>query len=408
MFSRDRHGRTEPRQSSFRRRLLWGSAITVTILILAILAAPWVAASDWLRDRVLNAALQNSQLELASGSADFNWTNPVRVDDLTISSPEEQLAVEVNKLRFDRPWWQLWLYPDELGHIRLAEPTAEVRLNWDQFEGYGAGTLPSFSATIDGGELVVNLESIEGPVVDVHRVDITVRLESDESGDRLVIDEPFLLGDRQLTAERCSELLQLIDPMLSDVVEVEGQFTLEVDHLSIPINADPDQQRREIQLAGRLKLHDVTTSAKTPLLRGIIRVAADLYGRPPSDVVRVVNRSSVEFEVRDGRLYHHGLAFGLPDIDPDLLVRSEGFVSLDETLDLQVAIPKLFLAEENSAQAAAKQLAELRIRGTIRDPEVIRLGQNQETASHESPSEPSGPSLAAHSATSAVDTAMAD
>ena len=373
-MAHDKRDTAPPSRRRWIRRLIFVAAL----LFLLPLLAPYLAATDLARDRVLNAAIADSSLRIESQSASFGWLSPAAVHGVTIHSPDNRLLVEVDQLRSDRSWWRLWLSPDRLGHIDLIAPRAEIKLDWQDFEGYSAGSVPRFTAAIDDASLRVKLKRMEEPVIDLNSFDLALRVEETDTGDYLVVDDAVVFNNRQINSETCSELLQLIDPTLGDVVQAEGEFTLQLDRLKLPLNVDVTQQQRCFSLAGRLELHRVTTEATTPLLRGVVRVAADMHDYPPSEIVRVVNQSAVEFEIREGRLYHEGLQFGLPDIDPELIVKSQGSVGLDETLDVHVTIPKLFLNERSDAESNSVDVAQLHITGTIAEPMVTRLDAQQE------------------------------
>lgn len=375
----DARAPTQPSKSRRWRRYL---AVAAAVIVIMPLLAPYVASSDFFRDRVLNAAV-GDLLEVQSESASFGWWNPVTIEDLTLDSVEHGLQVEVAELRSDRAWWELWWSPYDLGHMDFIQPSARINLDWKNFGGYSAGDVPQFSAALRKASLSVDLQRMKQPVIDLEAFDLALRVERMNQGEYLVIDDAVVFHNRQITADACSQFLQLIDPTLGDVVRAEGQFTLQLDRLKLPLNVDLAESERHMSLAGTLELHQVTTAATTPLLKGIVRVAADMHNQPPSEIVRVVNQSVIDFEIRAGRLYHTGLRFGLPDIDPDLVIRAAGSVGLDETLDVHVSIPKLFLNEQPIDQPNQVEVAKLHITGTIAKPIVTRLDQPQESLEDE-------------------------
>ncbi len=365
------------RRRNFGRWMVWPLVILSLAIAATMSAVPQVASSDRFRDRILNGVVSDARLQVSSESASFTWTEPVRVHGLRIFSPEKQLDIRAEEVQFDLTWWQLWMSPDQLGHVHIVRPTADVHLDWKNFDGYEAGFLPEFSASVTDANLRVDLERMQDPVIDIQNVDLSFRVEQDGAHEDLLIDAPIVLDRRALTKHQCSELLHLMDPILSDVVSVQGNYRLEIDKLRLPLNIELDDHRRELTLHGRLHLEDVVTSATTPLIRGIVRVAADLNGREPTEFVRVVNQSTIELQVRDGRLHHSGLEFGFPDIATDLIVRSEGSVGLDETLDMTVIVPQSFFVFAESAERG-DDAAKLRISGTISQPKVNRVDEMEE------------------------------
>ena len=71
-----------------------------------------------------------------------------------------------------------------------------------------------------------------------------------------------------------------------------------------------------------------------------------MYGKKPSEVVRIVEEAEIRFEVRDGRMHHEGLRIGFPDIDPDTL--SVSFARFrgpgSHSLDLVLEAPRIVVA----------------------------------------------------------------
>ena len=94
---------------------------------------------------------------------------------------------------------------------------------------------------------------------------------------------------------------------------------------------------------------------KTPLIETMVKVLADMYGKKPSDVVRIVEDAEVRFQVREGRMHHEGLRIGFPDIAPDLLVSSRGSVGLDHSLDLVLEVPRIVLDQEGSCSIPGRR-----------------------------------------------------
>jgi hypothetical protein len=184
--------------------------------------------------------------------------------------------------------------------------------------------------TPDGGQ----------PLLDVEGVDLTARVEPVKDGRVLAVAPAKLLDKQKLSAAFDDRLLHLVVPTLEDLVDVEGQVSLTLDKLRIPLGISIDQSFKRAEMSGTLELHQVSTRAETPLLQAMVHMLAGMYGKKPLDTVRVVNNAAVRFQARDGRMYHDGLQIGFPDISPQLVVRSSGSVGLDKTLDLAFEVPR--------------------------------------------------------------------
>jgi hypothetical protein len=177
---------------------------------------------------------------------------------------------------------------------------------------------------------------------------------------------------RQLTTQRSEEWLRLIAPALADVADVQGEFSMSIDSMRVPLSGSKQQMLHSTELTGQLQLHNVTTKVETPLLTAMVKVLADQYGKTPSEKIRVAKDAKVHFEFRDGRLFQEGLRIGFPDLSPDLICRSSGSVGLDRSLDLILQMPAIL------AGAKSGNLGEVRFKvtGTIDDPQVIEMKES--------------------------------
>jgi hypothetical protein len=168
------------------------------------------------------------------------------------------------------------------------------------------------------------------------------------------------------------QILHLVAPTAEDVADVKGQVSLSVDKLRVPLGVPPDQLVKRTEMSGNLQLHELTTTVKTPLLEAMVKVLADLYGKKPSEVVRVVKNAEVRFQMRDGRMHHEGLQLGFPDISPELLARSTGSVGLDQSLDLLLEVPRI-LVKPGARPGIGASKVRFKITGTIQKPIVVEI-----------------------------------
>ena len=146
---------------------------------------------------------------------------------------------------------------------------------------------------------------------------------------------------------------------------IDVNVVLSVDKLRIPLGIPRDQAAQRIEIEGKLSLHQIATVVKNPIDQAVVHVLADMYGKQVHEVVHVVVDGEVRFQVRDGRLYHEGLRLGFPDIDPALVITSRGSVGLDQTLDLQLDLPRL-----DPQLRKAKGPAKCHVTGTIANPKI--------------------------------------
>src|SRR5262249_19020628 len=148
--------------------------------------------------------------------------------------------------------------------------------------------------------------------------------------------------------------------------------SLSLDTFRVPLDVLNSEFVKRVDLAGKLKLNSVSVDAKTPLLGAMVKVLADMHGKKPSEVVRVVKNADVRFQVRGGRIHHEGLRMGLPDIDPKLFVTCSGSVGLDKSLDLMLEAPRIvspFRKDIGDPNAPVR----LRVTGTLDKPVVAEI-----------------------------------
>jgi len=169
-------------------------------------------------------------------------------------------------------------------------------------------------------------------------------------------------------------LIHLVAPSLSDLTGVHGEISLSLDRFRVPLGDSEKEFAKRVDLAGKLRLHQISASAKAPVLEATVKVLADMYGKKPSEVVRIVEEAEVRFEVKEGRIHHEGLRIGFPDIAPALMVSSRGSVGLDHSLDIELVVPRIALPGKPAAvDPKATAPVQLRITGTIEKPIVTEI-----------------------------------
>jgi hypothetical protein len=186
-------------------------------------------------------------------------------------------------------------------------------------------------------------------------------------GTQLVIRPGSVLQHSPVSPAVCDGVLKYALPVLSEVTWVDGDLSLELDECLI----DLDQPERS-EVEGRIRIHDIGAGLKSPLARELGMTVAKLLGRDGADRIKLADNSTVEFQLRDGRVTHEGLKFGLPEISPELQIASSGSVGLDETLDLiiEIPLPLSMLSEGPIASALGSQTLKFPVRGTLDEPEI--------------------------------------
>jgi hypothetical protein len=231
------------------------------------------------------------------------------------------------------------------------------------------GTIHQPKFSIKDASLAVRFKEDKKAVFTAHNVNLTFDVETSGDTHTLTLAPVTVLNKQKLTPEVGGELLQLIAPTLADLAGVQGEISLSFEKFRVPLGVPPAEVEKRMELAGKLQLHQVSVSVKTPLLETMVKVLADMYGKKASDVVRVVKNDEIRFQVRDGRLHHEGMRFGFPDFSPDLLITSRGSVGFDKSLDLVLEVPAVLVDKKNLEIKKAPPV-HFRVTGTIEKPIV--------------------------------------
>jgi hypothetical protein len=353
-----------PKKRRFRIIRILG--ILALLLVVLILAAPWIVANTGLRDQVINAILASPSVTASSEGASFGWFSPLAVRGLNLKSSNDRIDIRVENITADRPPLQMLTSVPDLGTITVEKPHVQVQLPLDvKLELKEHLLEPLFTANVKDAALTVRLAGQDEPAIHVDGINLTVRVEEAEGGRVLTLDPMVVFDRRKLSPKLASKALHLINPSLGDAPEVAGEVTLSLDKLRMPLGIPKEKAVKQIEMEGKLGLHQVSMDVKNPMGQLLVQLVADMNGKQVSEVVRLVQDAEVRFKVHEGRMYHEGLRIGFPDIDPALVVTSRGSVGLDKTLDLYVEVPRL-----DKALRKAKGPAKCRITGTISNPKV--------------------------------------
>jgi hypothetical protein len=196
-----------------------------------------------------------------------------------------------------------------------------------------------------------------------------VPVASDGTASRAEINAGPLLDRTALTPGLCNDVLKFVVPIFADVATAEGEVSVALEPWQIPLD-HPEQSVG----GGQLTIHVAKVGAG-PLAREL----AAQFGIV--DAVEIADHAEVKFQMRAGRVYHEGLAFGLPGYR----IRTSGSVGFDESLDLVADVPVPLLkglpVSRKVQRALTDQTVKIRVRGTLKKPEldVQQFGQSVAT-----------------------------
>ncbi len=358
-----------------RRRWRW-FVIAVLAVLIGISFLPTLISKTIWRNSVINVLLGRPKLVAAAESATFSWLSDQQVGSLQIVDASGGVQIQIEQVNLDRSIWQLLTDSRDKGHLSLKFPQMTMVMAPIQ-AGVFLSPPPSrprnddstISIAIDDGRFVLH-DKLEMPaVVILDRLDLRMHIRN-QGGERVFVAEPCtLLNQSELTEGMCHQGLQLIAPILADAANVTGNVSLRLDKLLIPLETSTTRTN-ELELEGHLLLHRVTAGARNPLLKELTQLVSRLLGRKIPGAIRIADGADVHFRVQQGRVFHEGFAFGLPEVSSDLQIRTKGWVGLDRSLDLQVdiPIPLAMLHDGSLLKKLSDRPLRFQIRGSLDKP----------------------------------------
>jgi hypothetical protein len=226
------------------------------------------------------------------------------------------------------------------------------------------GTIANPQVAVEDASLVIRRHDRKEPIIAADGIHLNMQVENTASGCVLVVAPVEIFKKKKLSLEVAAGLVQFLAPDVQSDRQVAGEISLWFNKLRIPLGVATEQKFKQLEAEGKLTLHQVASEVKSPLWKGLIRLAAVMNGKLPSNVIRLVEDSEIHFQVRDGRLHHEGQRIGFPEIDPELVISSRGSIGIDETLDLHLEMPRLRKHQRD------KGPLQCHVTGTLHEPKI--------------------------------------
>lgn len=249
--------------------------------------------------------------------------------------------------RFDFPWTGATLYGLNVGPGKLAGVLIE-----------GVATLTPIDAAVGEGRLQAS------PLV---RFDPPPSLATLAPGQ--------IITNVRITPEVSDTLLKYIAPALADATRSEGQFSLRLDQISLPLG-----EPARADIAGELHIHSAQVQPGpmvtqwTQIAREVESLAkssdpSGLLNRTPPTLLSISDRR-VKFRLVDGRVHSEGFAFNVGDVT----IRTRGSVGLDETLQLVLEVPleDRWIEGRPLLVGLRGQALQIPVVGTFKRPQIDR------------------------------------
>jgi hypothetical protein len=203
------------------------------------------------------------------------------------------------------------------------------------------GTIANPRITVEDASLVLRRHDRQEPILAADGINLNMEVENTASGHVLAVGPVEVFKKAKLSLGVAAGLVKLLASDVQNDRDIAGEISLSLNKIRLPLGVARGQEFKQLEAEGKLTLHQVASEVKSPLWQGLIRLLADMNGKQPPNVIRLVEESEIHFQVRDGRLHHEGQRIGFPEIDPELMISSRGSIGIDETLDLYLEMPRL-------------------------------------------------------------------
>ena len=145
-------------------------------------------------------------------------------------------------------------------------------------------------------------------------------------------------------------------------------MSLKFTKIRLPLGTNQEEFAKQAVVNGVFQLHHLSAGINNEMTKRLARMFAELMGIGEiPDQWNLTDEATVSFEVRDGRVFHDGLAIILPDIAPNFSIRTTGLVSINDEIEVSatVELPSALLGESDLARKISQMPIEIRISGTM-------------------------------------------
>ena len=362
---------------------VWRRAVITTsvlggMLLSGIAILPSAVMSSSHRDRVLNLQFGKLGLTATSGSGSGGWLTAFTFNDIVLADESGQVNCTIESLRTSEPLLRLLTGPRDLGRITIVQPDLKVALDDD-------GKLPlkrpkkdpaakkwDVALDLQDASFAVSVPWRKLPIVELAHLDISCGVTTEKDGRWLTTEPIEIFNHESLSSAHTEQNLALIAPVLSQATELSGDVSVRLEGLRARLE---DDNASWLPIHGTATFHTVEARLKKEWVLQVSQLMGLTTGPTVANRLQIVRESTVDFEVSQKGIYHHGLAFLLPDLAASLQIESSGHVGLDECLDLALSIqlPQL-LSRGPVMDLLAKMVRgplQLSVKGTVSEPKLV-------------------------------------
>lgn len=355
-------------------------------LVAVVMMLPTFFGSASIRKWLLNQVLAPQGIEAQIESVHVGWFRPTVVRGVSIGPIGKPPVLRASKIVSDRTLLSAIFEGVDIGVLTVVDPEIHIWIDSESSNlefplvDINSSTPNASLNTSELGPKTLNIHiaeaqlfvktpamSTEANVFSAARLSCTLR--QDATGRTLLIEPGRIIDHATISPELCAGILKFVLPILSDATWTKGEFSIDLDACVVDLDGP-----RDSLVSGRLLVHGVKAGIKNEMLSAASERLSLLLGKEGFDSVVLADDGEVQFQVRDGLVWHDGVEFGLPKVSEDLVVRTSGSVSFDETLDLTVDIPMPLhlLANGPIAEALTDKTLTLHATGSLKKP-IVRV-----------------------------------
>ncbi len=174
-----------------------------------------------------------------------------------------------------------------------------------------------------------------------------------------------------VTPEVCSTALKYVAPILADVTQTQGEFTVDIVGGRLPLGnpAGGDvvgiltTDQAQVQ-AGPIAQQFATLARR---LEGLLLARQPDLDKPAAVLV-ALDHENVDFRLVNGRVYHRNLKFTIAGLQ----ITTQGSVGLDDSLEMlaEVGISDELLAQRPVLSALFSRPLQIPLSGTLNKPQL--------------------------------------
>ncbi len=348
------------------RHAFSGTLLTIGVVLLAVACIIVVLLPQWLVSpagirQVIIRSIPHLQGDVEVDAASIGWFTPLAIDGIRLV-PADTTAppLVIEQIRGERSMFDILQHGGRLGDVTVTGLAFNLVFDEQHISNLqrtvgkpparpqpaATGPEPPATAPADQtGDQRVRIcvadarMRITGPwsesTWESEPINVEATLRRNAAGVREWSLTPVTLLDHaRLEPSVAAGVLAYAAPILADATRTGGEFSLVIDEARWPAGRGD-----EATVAGTLTLHTVEVGPG-PLVEGVVAALPGRLPAPPT--IRVAEASQVQFRQANRRVWHDGLAFGLPlgGEGRRLDIESSGSVGLDDrSVDLTLALP---------------------------------------------------------------------